>query len=240
MKYKVFVPTYKRAAVIDKSVAIGLENVYFCVCEDDYEAYSQRLQKKTLLTITNKIEGVLARKRNYILDNFWDDSDFVVMIDDDVREIKFSITEEFLYYEEIDELFQNMFRIMEFLNVSIAAISDTFRFRNGIYSNPFSLTGLISSALIIIRNKYLRYDENLFMREDVDLTMQGIYADGRVLKNNLYSLTLASHGKGSGGDRLNTLPTKLKHDEDYLINKWGKNDLLFRLLKDNPYGGGYV
>lgn len=179
MKISVNCPSYKRPYVET------LEYLPYCkvwVAESEYGRYIEANpgHEQNIISVPDNVQGNLCRIRNYILDNELPDNDAVVIIDDDLRKMgRFEPVGNFGYKDvEIDK---DEFLIMI---EKYSILCDDFGFKFwGCQCNsdrmaylqftPFCTTSYIGGPFqVFLHGNELRYDENLPLKEDYDMTIQ--------------------------------------------------------------------
>jgi hypothetical protein len=108
MNYKIAIPTLGRCDILLKKTLATLQNfnidkslIYIFVIEEEYDNYKSVLDDKY-----NIIIGVrgLVKQREFI-ENYFEEGDYIVMLDDDIAEIDLSMTE----FDTLDEFFNYAF-----------------------------------------------------------------------------------------------------------------------------------
>jgi hypothetical protein len=83
MKVLFFAPSYKRP---EKSITqITYPFIKLVVKESEAQEYINN--GNDIVIVPNEAQGNLCRIRNYILDNFFDDADCLILLDDDCKGI---------------------------------------------------------------------------------------------------------------------------------------------------------
>ena len=219
--YQIAIPSYKRAndCITAKNFS---KAIIFC---HEFEADDYRKHNKNkIITIPDNLAGKgMAVIRNYILDNTKEEK--VLMLDDDIKYIG--------YYEDLDlfimseneayNLFENNFRMAEEAGTKLWGLnlqSDKKFYRE--YS-PFSLSSVtLGPCMGIIKDKDIRFDERLGLKEDYDYSIQVLRKFRKILRFNKYHYTSAHIKKKGGCASYRTM----KKEEDQAIlfqKKWGRN-----------------
>lgn len=193
MKISINAPSYKRPNRVKT-----LDYIPFCkiwVDEGEAEAYRNGNPGANIVSCPKGVQGNLCRVRNYILDKeFEAGADVVLIIDDDLDAIaRYEMKDGFGYYRrklETDE-------IIPFLEkYSLVALelgakfwglncnSDAMSFR---HYTPFSTNAYIGGPFqCFIKGNRCKYDENLPLKEDYDMTLQQLNLERVVLRLNGY------------------------------------------------------
>ncbi len=207
--FKVIFPTYKRWEIIKKSIANDIANncnVKVVGLAEDEQKYKKILTSKIdYVKIPIEYDRNLPKKRNWILDNLYEDTDdFIIMMDDDVKDFVF------LGGKDIIEIPRQDIRKILIYNYELAEKFDVtaFGFANTSHQNNFQarfgklkLNSIFSEIVIGFRKNKYRYDEEINIREDVELLCNILYSEGKILKNYLFSVEqVTPHGgKATGG-----------------------------------------
>lgn len=208
-------PSYKRGETC------STHKVYPCfeyiIAENESEKY---LHKKII--IPNKIQGNISRVRNYILNKFIDKA--VVMMDDDCEGIYRwdNCKSKMLNENEFQEFCENMIQMildskLKYGGVNIAAPND-----KGAYSeySPFSFTSPVLGPFCIHVNSEIRYDENIPLKEDYDLSLQHLNKYKGILRANAYSYKV-KQAENKGGCSIMRNSNEEKRQFELLQKKWG-------------------
>jgi len=221
--FKIIVPSYCRSDTIKTHFAVGLPNAYAVVPESQYEDYKGC--GMNLVKFPDELEGNLPRKRNWIMENLFDDSlDFLVMSDDDV--VGVDILTDFgcdpLSQDEILEMLCLGYDLSKFYGVSFFGFSQRNRFiykkRDRLLVNAF-----VDETVCGYLDRSLREDEKLTIRADVDLYFRLLIRDGGVLRINfLFPVMKTRHGVGEGGLRSVVDRNRINKDNEIIIGRYGE------------------
>lgn len=191
MKISVNIPSYKRPKV--KS----LDYLSFCnvwVCETEHEEYKKANTKGNVIAVPKGVQGNVCRIRNYILDDqFKAGFDAVCIIDDDFDGIyHFRRNGNYGYEKELvgEDIF------LDWLE-SNTIVCDEFGFKLwGVNVNadpkayrqftPINTNGVVLGPFCVHLPNPIRYDEALPLKEDYDMALQHMKANGGVLRFNGY------------------------------------------------------
>tara|TARA_R100001463_G_scaffold15126_11_gene39571 strand:+ start:318 stop:1058 length:741 start_codon:yes stop_codon:yes gene_type:complete len=221
MKVKIFAPSYKRS---QKSITqITYPEVKLVVRESEAEEY--RNNGNDIIVCPDSAQGNLCRVRNWILNNLYDDADCIVILDDDCRgvgrwdsqnDIKFSQDELLEFCESsailCDELGYKFW--------GVNCITDKGAYRE---YTPFGFLQYIGGPFQAhLKDSEIRYDENLPLKEDYDLTLQHIQRYGGCLRVN-YAHYQVKQAEQTGGCASIRNLQKEKQQFFALQNKWGKD-----------------
>ena len=230
MHISVNCPSYKRPKVKT------LEYLPFCkvwVCETEAEDYRKANPgfEENIISCEKGIQGNLCRIRNHILDTeFQNGADVVLIIDDDMKRIAYYEseqgnpfgyvrnrveTEDFLpFVEKYSRLCAEFGFKFWGLNCNIDARS---------YSQyiPFSTVSYIGGPFqCFLRGNECRYDENLPLKEDYDMTLQNCNRYRGCLRVNKYHY-MVKQAVQAGGCATYRNYAREQQQLDALRQKWG-------------------
>ena len=232
--WEVYVPSYKRPGQVSTDLVI--RNCRIVVPEsqaDDYRK-GEIYNGATIVVCPDEADGVLARKRNWILDNA--ESEWVLIVDDDYkhigmieggREWRFDL-------DEVDRMLETGFTLCSDLGATMWGINvqvDPKFYRE--YS-PFSFLSPILGPFQGFVGQELRYDEDLHFKEDYDLWLRTVYTQRKTLRLNKYHY-MVDHLKQTGGLVASRTMAEEERELRRLREKFGGNVVQWDLDKSiNP------
>lgn len=222
MKVGYFAPSYKRPY---KSTTQKLYPfVKLVVMESEAEEY--RKNGNDIVVCPDGAQGNLCRVRNWILDNPAMDFDAVVIMDDDFSGLKRTSdnNREMLFADEVEEFCENAAIMTEDCGFAFFGVNPD-KSKGGYREHtPLSMLKYIRGpfqGFIKIDGKYpLRYDENLPLKEDYDMTLQAIYWFGGCLRFNFMSYDV-KQAEQAGGCATYRTSEREKEQFEMLQRKWG-------------------
>lgn len=239
MKISVNCPSYKRPKVET------LDYLPFCkvwVDCKEYEDYKKANPgfEKNIISCPEGVQGNLCRIRNYILDQeFNNGNDVVLIIDDDLKGIYYwNGTKTMPYVKKIVEE-QDFIAFIE----KYSLVCDEFGFKFwGLNCNgdalsyrqysPFSTVAYIGGPFQCFLKNDLRYDENLPLKEDYDMTLQQCKKYRGVLRLNKFFYD-CKQSKQAGGCAAYRNYEREKSQLELLQKKWGKDIVRIDTTKNN-------
>lgn len=228
---RIFIPSYKRAKNV--RTARWLKSATIVVRDSEKEEY-ETYNENPILGIPDKEDGNIARCRNAILKRT--EGEDIVMLDDDVGHVGYH--EDGVMHQvresEFIEFCEQMFLLAHDLGIGLWGVNvqtDKKFYRE--YS-PFSLTSVVLAPFCgIINTDGIRYDEELFIKDDYDFFIQKIYKHRKVLRNNKWYY-MGEHIKTEGG-LTGTRTMKIERDQaKKLQQKWGDSIVKIRRNSINP------
>jgi len=221
MKVKFFAPSYKRP---EKSITqIHYPDVKIVVRESEAEEY--RANGNDIVVCPDSAQGNLCRVRNWILDNLYDDADCIVIIDDDCSyigrweeqsQIKFNMND----LQEFCENIANVTKEMGFHFWGLNCVTDKGAYRE---YTPFGTLQYIGGPFQAhLKSSEVRYDEELPLKEDYDITLQHIHKYKGCLRVNFAHYDVKQAEQEGGCSTYRNLK-KEKQQFFALQNKWGKD-----------------
>lgn len=242
MKISVNAPSYKRADNV-----LTLDYLPFCriwVDEGEYKDYKRNYPDADIVACPKGVQGNLCRVRNYILDEeFRRGMDVVLIINDDLNCIRHFVyneedcfgyepvvvrADEFMFFLEKYSLLAMEFGA-KFWGVNCNF--DNMAYRHG---TPFSTRSYIGGPFqCFLKGNRCRYDENLPLKEDYDMTLQQLNLERVVLRVNAYHY-LCKQSENKGGCAAYRNRDREKQQLYALQKKWGG-----KIVKiDNSNKGG--
>ena len=221
MKIVFYAPSYKRP---EKSITQKLYPfVKLVVKESEAEEYIQNGNE--VVICPDNIQGNLCRVRNWILDNLFLDADCLILLDDDCRGIgrwqdqtyyKFNSEELF----ESCEIWAKLCSDFGFKFWGLNCVVDKGAYRE---YTPFGTLQYIGGPFqAFLKDNYIRYDEDLPLKEDYDITLQNILEFGGALRINFASYDVKQAEQEGGCATYRNLD--YEREQFYsLQKKWGKD-----------------
>ena len=231
--YTMFIPSYNRA---EKLTTLDLfPNAIVVCCESQAEAYREANPGAEIMACPDKVQGNIARVRNWIINN--SPTDYIVLVDDDIKYIGgFENATRFkLNREQLDTLLHSGFEMMEDLGTVLWGINLNTDRQNYDEYKPISLKSVVLGVFMgIKRVPGIRFDERLPLKEDYDYSLQVLNKYRKILRLDKYHYE-AEHLTNIGGcTNFRTYDKELQQLE-LLQNKWGKDIVKFDIAKSiNP------
>lgn len=219
--FTIAIPSYKRPddCITAKNFKQGI-----IFCHKFEVAEYKKHNKNKIIAIPDELAGKgMAVIRNFILDNI--KTEKVVLLDDDIKQFGYyENLEMFLMTEnEVYNLFENNFIMCEEAKTKLWGVnlqSDKKFYRE--YS-PLSLSSVILGPCMgIIKDKDIRFDDRLGLKEDYDYSIQILRKFRKILRFNKYHY-VSAHIKKKGGCA--SYRTMKKEEEQAVLfqKKWGRN-----------------
>lgn len=221
MKVKFFSPSYKRP---QKSITQkNYPDVKLVVKEDEADEYLKN--GNDILICPNEAQGNVARIRNWILNNLYDDADCIVILDDDCSYIgryyeqnryKFSMDE----LTEFSEVYSMLCNELGFKFWGLNTVFDKGAYRE---YTPFSFIQFIGGPFQAhLKESTIRYDEELPLKEDYDISLQHILKYKGCLRVNFAHYEVKQAEQVGGCAAYRNLDRE-KQQFFALQKKWGKD-----------------
>lgn len=196
------------------------KNTKYVVCESQAKEY--RDNGLNVWECPDKEQGNLCRVTNWIIDNC--ETKWLIITDDDLSWLGMweGNKHKKLNEEKAIEMLENCFLMASELGVpffGLQCLPDKGAYRE--YS-PISLTNYIGGAFqgFILPEFDLRYDENLPLKEDYDMTLQVTNKYRKVLRVNYLHYNVKQQEGVGGCSDIRTL--KKEHEQfNLLTQKWG-------------------
>ena len=219
MKVKFYAPSYKRP---QKSITqINYPFVKLIVRESEAEEYLKN--GNDIEIVPDSAQGNLCRIRNYIL-NIYFDADCIILLDDDCKGV--------YRWEKQNKVKFDPEELMEF-SESMSVLCNDWGFKfwglncipdKGAYREhtPFGTLQYIGGPFQAHLKNDIRYDEDLPLKEDYDITLQHIKKHNGCLRVN-YAFYDVKQAEQSGGCATYRNLQKEKEQFELLQKKWGSN-----------------
>ncbi len=219
MKVKFYAPSYRRP---EKSITQKIYPfVTLVVAEEEADDY--RENGNVIQVVPNSAQGNLCRIRNYILDNLFGDADCLVLLDDDCKAITYW-EDQVLYEMTADQLdeFAEMGAILcqeyGFHFWGVNCLTDKGAYRE---HTPLSTVSYIGGPFQAhLKSSRIRYDENLPLKEDYDMTLQHCHQNGGALRFNFASYKV-KQAEQAGGCAMYRNTKREEEQFKALQRKWG-------------------
>jgi hypothetical protein len=230
MSFCVISPSYKRSAIAKThKIFHGAVDFYYCVREEEEDLYKPL--GIPLLVIPKGLVKNLAETQNWMLDNC--PTPQMIKIDDDIDHILFLHKRERvpLIGERLAKQLRIGFDLCQQVGAGlwgINLIADPIGYS---INRPLSFhtpcLGPFSGHLI----DELRYDENLFLKEDYDFYLQKVKKYGIGLRFDYLSYQ-CDHQKLAGGCQTYRNEGEERRQNELLRKKWGSD--IIRYNERNP------
>ena len=215
------IPSYKRSA--NCATADLVEDSLIFVHEFEKDLYEEKY-KGRVVSIPDDLMGKgMAVIRNYILDNT--DDDCVLMLDDDIKQFGYYEKNEYFKVDrnKLKDFFSGMFDMCKEAKTVLWGLnlqSDKKFYRE--YS-PFSLSSVVLGPCFgIIKDKAIRFDDSLGLKEDYDYSIQVLKKYRKILRFNKYHY-VSDHITKKGGCSVYRTSEKEIQQAEAFQRKWGSN-----------------
>ena len=225
-------PSYKRAGNV--KVRELVSDVILAVHEFEVDEYREK-DGGEIIVIPDFLRGNMAKIRNFILEEGYKRSDYVVMMDDDVKE--------FVYFEggrrikmtekQLKDFVLNGFVMCEDMGIKLFGVNlldDRKAYRE--YA-PLSTLSVVLGPFCCHVKSPIRYDERLGLKEDYDYALQHLRKYKGILRFNKYAY-VADHISLDGGCATYRLKDEEKRQIELFQRKWGKKVVRIKDTSINP------
>ena len=212
----IFCPSFGRAKTA--TTQKYLPSSTYVVAESEEAAY----QEAGCVTVScpDEVQGNPARVRNWIMDNA--EAPHLLIMDDDIRWISRweEQKERRLTPEEALEFIEHGFSMAEQMGVRMWGVAPQRDKGSYMEYTPLNLTKYIGSPFHGHLDNPLRYDEELPLKSDYDMSLQVLNRYRRVLRFNAYYIVRKASLRGG----CSTLRTKSRELQQFrrLQQKWGR------------------
>jgi len=230
-------PSYRRPTQVDTLKYIPHITVY--VAEKEADAYRIGNKGAIIKTMPDKIQGNIARVRNWILDQ--NPGRIVCIVDDDLQYIGY-------HERNVIHKLRSEWEISRFLVKYTLMAMDFGTPLWGINVNldkqcyreytPFSLTSVVLAPFMVHISPELRFDERIPLKEDYDFSLQVLNKHRKILRVNKYHYLTKQGGSKTGAGQTGGCGTSRSLDEEkrqlaLLQKKWGNKIVQVDGLENN-------
>jgi hypothetical protein len=214
----ILAPSWKRADICTSHKYFP--SLKYVVCKSQEKSYLDK--GLPVLACQDKDQGNVSRVRNWILD--YAKKENVCIVDDDLKCLSRWNGNEChkMSGDEAEEFIEYGFMLAEQFGVKmwgVNIIQDKGAYRE---YTPFSLTNVILGPFGGFLNPSCRYDENLPLKEDYDLSLQMLNKYRKILRINHVHYICEQHTNIGGCAEYRTLDEE-KDQFELLEKKWGKD-----------------
>lgn len=223
-------PSYKRADQVDTLRYLRGITVY--VSESEASLYRYHNQRAAaggkIVAMPDKVQGNIARVRNWILDQNRDRT--VCIVDDDLQYVGyFEGDQEVKLDEKMFGVFlQKYTRIAHELGSPLWGINLNIDKQCYREYTPFSFTSVVLAPFMVHISPVCRFDENIPLKEDYDFCLQTLNRHRKILRVNKYHYLTKQGGAKTGLGQTGGCASMRSLDEErrqleLLRRKWGDN-----------------
>lgn len=168
--------------------------------------------------------GGLCESRNAALGDAFEVGVPCIQLSDDLKRIRFAEGGEGGFKVAVERMRCQLTQSRFFKLAGVAPTDNDFYYDA---KKPVSHLGFIVGDMIMVLPTDLRFDENMYLKEDYDYTLQHVTTYGGVVRCNdlLFSFT---HRTNSGGAVEHRTADREQEAIGYLKDKWGS------FVRDNP------
>lgn len=218
-----FIPSYKRP---DHKIKTYSFAPFAPLVVAESEARDYRVNWDNIVVCPDHVQGNLCRVRNWILDTMTGKYDAVVLLDDDIHHMRRFNGPKVKHLSELDfvEFCETAAQMADDCGAKLFGVNpvdDKGSYRE--YS-PFSFTAYIGGPFQghILNDNPIRYDENLPLKEDYDITLQHLEMFRKVLRFNFVHYICDQSVQKGGCASYRTMRAEREQFE-LLQKKWGSD-----------------
>lgn len=221
MNYRIVIPSRKRLNEIKVSSKL-LPTATVVVRHEEVEDYKKIIDNE-IVSLPKDFDGGIARIRSWIMNKFEEET--IIFCDDDVTGVYCLVGQKARKYKDWDvikQIFENTLRVSKDLGVSLFYFhrdKKPWYFSSG---EPFTFSGGFASSVFGVIGRKLIFDERLYTREDIDLTLQALLKDRIVFSDKRFYFDVGPIWSGIGGNQGLRNSENEDNDIAFLYKKWGK------------------
>lgn len=229
----IYIPSYKRYERVRTYEYLGCGKIV--VPESQKLEYKKRYGKN-IITIPDKKDGSVSRKRNAILELIKQEQEdgYGWIIDDDLVRIKRKKENIELTGHEALEHLEKTYIITKDINAIYAGFDyseDKMKLKD---MTPFSMNKPIFGIGLIYAKDDIKYDTRLKVNEDVDFWLQKLNYGRKIIKDNQYCAIFF----GEDGGKDSVIKYNRADQRKYatmINNKWGYKAMVWEKTKFRFY-----
>jgi hypothetical protein len=224
--YRIYCPSYKRSNIAISHKLFKKDVFTYVVREEEANLY-EKFGVDLMIIPKGKV-NCIASTRNWILDN--KKSDYITMVDDDTKHIQWLINRNIykLNPEELHHVCLNGYQMAIDCGAGIWGMNvngDPLAYQ---INKPFGFADMILGPFMCIVDTELRFDENLPLKEDYDISLQCLHKHGKTLRFNYLSYEV-DHQTLPGGCQAYRTSKREEEQNKLLQKKWGSD-----IIRKNP------
>ena len=224
---EILCPSYGRGGSVTTHKVVS--GAVYVVCESQAHEYTG----VDIKVCPDSAQGCLCRVRNWILNEC---GGSCIILDDDHNGIKLSYGTErktrILNAEDARDQLINLFNLAQQLNIHFFGVNCAGGMPNSCsWRNPFALKSYIGGPIQGHYKNECRYDSNLNLKEDYDMTAQVLTKHGGLLRANFLAYSSSKQHKLKGGCASYRTTEKERDQFELLLKKW---PMMFRRDIKNP------
>jgi len=236
MKIAVDIPSYRRPGDVKTLEYIPFARVW--VDESEGDRYRENYPRAQIIDCPKGVQGHgVPKVRNYIMDmEFGEGADVVAIFDDDFTALerynadedgKYGFLRQRLSTEDIlpfIEKYSLMAKEMGAKFWGVNCNSDAMAYR---HCTPFSTTAYIGGPFqVFLKGNRCRYDEDIPLKEDYDITLQQLNKERVALRVNAYHY-ICKQSENVGGCAAIRNRGEEERECLLLMKKWGSRIVKF-------------
>jgi hypothetical protein len=216
----IYYPSYNRASKVRAYEYLGCGNI---VVPESQEAEYRKHYGDAVIAVPDIKDGSAAKKKNAILELIQErePNGFGYIIDDDLNKIRRKKEGIDLTGEEALESLERLQLMAEDMNATYGGFDyseDNMKLKD---MAPFSFSKPVFGLVLIKADDNIKYDERFRVNEDVEMWVQKINANRKIIKDNQYAAIF--HGEDGGAESV--IGYNRNDQRAYatmLNNKWGR------------------
>ena len=222
MKVEINIQSYKRAGNV--TTLNFCPNANLWVHSFEIEEYKKEYPQAKIMELPDSTRGNLSKVKNFILDYWKDSADAILFLDDDMDSINYWNQTRPVSIDSEEELIA-MIEKYSFLcgewgfklwGINLNPDKQCYR-----EYSPFSTLSYVSSSFAcFLKGNELRYDENLPLKEDYDMTIQQCLKYRGLLRVNKFFYIKKSAENVGGCASIRSVERE-EEQFNLLQQKWG-------------------
>ena len=212
-------PSYKRWERVRAYEFFGCGKIV--VPESQGDLYRKRYGD-AVVTIPDHLDGSIPRKRNALLDLIKEEQEdgYGFIIDDDINRFKRKKENINLTGDEALEVMEKLYIMAKDIGATYGGFDysqDCMKLKD---MSPFSLTKPVYQLVLVNAQDNIRYDERFRINEDVEIWVQKMNSNRRMIRDNQY-VAVAYGEDGASNSVIGYDKKEQQHYATMINKKWG-------------------
>jgi len=226
---RLVIPSMGRPEFIPKTMAWRLlpflEDMYVVVTPGEALEYKKYMEHPKV-HIVECPEKNLPRTRNWALENLWPESNELMMMDDDIKNVLWGLWRKSVKLTP-EDVMQAIREDMELAAVIGVPFFSFRAFPGGINRvrrpAPIHMKGRVVNCLIVFSDPKIRFDPEMDVLDDFELSMWCLFHHGLCVSDGRYLMEQLGGKMGTvqGGINKHRTAASLQRGLRYLISKFG-------------------
>jgi hypothetical protein len=223
VSFKIAIPSMDRAKTVRKTALFEVGHIVVPESQIDEYRSVDGVDPIAWVPVPDDVDS-LSKTRQWILDELWEkDEEFIFQADDDLISLVYMMSRSVRYNSNPDYIRSVIAHVGQ---CAVDSGAGLFGFatqpkpQERSSNRPFMLRKWISAQGLGIVDRSLKFDPNLRLKEDLDISISNLQKNRIVWCDERWCM-YSEHWSNRGG--LQVVRTSYREEEsfDYIVNKWG-------------------